>query len=307
MQSPALAHDTLTAHYTTASDTLARVARVYYFAGRLDAAQKVLRAALALLDAPEATPQQRLTLLLLYGQVLVVDHFLTRGESAELAFATILQARQLAEATHDQQALADALSLLGQAHYFASIVANRRQGLPLTSTPGDGTYDQALLYQQQALELREALQDTRGMSESYFQIGVVYERWQQYARSQDCYTKARQIADQHDHAFEKTEPARHVAFQALREGNLDQALDLALQALALREAARFRPYLPLDHLLLRDIYLAKGDTVQAQLHAQHAQTLAEEMGLQSLVASVPNILGALAAQNSEASASAKEA
>jgi tetratricopeptide (TPR) repeat protein len=176
------------------------------------------------------------------------------------------------------------------------VVANRAQGLPLTSTPGDGKYDQALLYQQHALELRETLHDTRGMSESSFQIGVVYERWQQYARAQEYYAQARQLADRYDHPFEKTEPARHVAFQALREGNLDQALARALQALALREAAGFRPYLPLDHLLLRDIYLALGDTTQAQLHAQHAQALAEEMGLQSLVASVPNICDALVAQ-----------
>jgi tetratricopeptide (TPR) repeat protein len=211
--------------------------------------------------------------------VLVVDHFLTRGENAQLVFATILQAQQLAEAAEEQRGLADALSLLGQAHYFASVVESRRQGVPLSSTPGDGKYDQALLYQQQALKLREALQDTRGMSESYFQIGVVYERWQQYARSQEYYAKARQIADQYDYPFEKTEPARHVAFQALREGNIDQALALALQALALREAAGFRPYLPLDHQLVRDIYLAKGDTAQAQLHTQQAQALADEMGL----------------------------
>src|SRR5262249_49107840 len=154
---------------------------------------------------------------------------------------------------HDRRSLrfGDALSLLGQAHYFASIMANRKRGLPLTSTPGDEKYDQALAYQQQVLKLREALHDTRGVSESYFQIGVVYERWQQYDRSQEYYAQARAIADQYDHRFEKIEPARHVAFQALREGKPDQALDLALQALSLREAAQFRPYLPLDHLLVR--------------------------------------------------------
>jgi tetratricopeptide (TPR) repeat protein len=296
MESPDVTDDILTAHYTTATDALAAIARAYYFDGRLAESQQVLRAGLALLDAPEATPQSRLKLLLLYGQVRVVDHFLTRGQGVESVLAVIQQAHQIADATQNRQGIADALSLLGQAHYFASVVANRAQGIPLTSTPGDGKYDQALRYQQQALALREALQDTRGMSESYFQIGVVYERWQQDARAQEYYAQARQIADAYDYAFEKTEPARHCAFQALREGHLDQALARALQALALREAAGFRPYLPLDHLLLRDIYQAKGDTAQAHLHAQHAQVLAEELGLQSLVASVPNIRDALAAQ-----------
>jgi tetratricopeptide (TPR) repeat protein len=306
MQSPDLTDAMLTAHYTTASDALAAIARAYYFFGRLSESQQLLRTALALLDTPEATPQQRLKLLLLYGQVLVVDHFLTRGTDVEPVFAVIQQVQQIADATQNRQRIADALSLLGQAHYFASVVANRAQGVPLTSTPGDGKYDQALLYQQQALALREALQDTRGMSESYFQIGVVYERWQQDARAQGYYAQARQIADAYDYAFEKTEPARHGAFQALREGDLDQALTRARQALALREAAGFRPYLPLDHLLLRDIYQAKGDTAQAQVHAQHAQTLAEELGLQWLVASVPNIRDALAAQRTRGSASAND-
>jgi hypothetical protein len=74
----------------------------------------------------------------------------------------------------------------------------------------------------------------------------------------------------------------------LREGNLEQALTLALQALALREEAQFRPYLPLDHLLIRDIYLAKGDIANAQLHTQQASALAEEMGLQTLVSFMLN-------------------
>jgi hypothetical protein len=67
------------------------------------------------------------------------------------------------------------------------------------------------------------------------------------------------------------------------KGNLDEALSLALQALELREAARFKPYQPLDHLLLRDIYQVKGDTANAQLHEQRASALAEEMGYPMLV------------------------
>jgi tetratricopeptide (TPR) repeat protein len=287
MQSLAPMHDKLTRHYTTAIDALCEIARAYYTLGRSGDAQRLLHTSLQLLEAREATPQHRLKLLLLYGQVLVVDHLLTHGDT-ELLFSTILNAKQIAEAAYDQPGLADALSLLGQAHYFATVVENLKHGVLLASTPGDGKYDQALAYQQQALELREALQDTRGVSESYFQIGVVYERWQQYEQSQEYYTKARRIADQYDHPFEKTEPARHVAFHALREGNLEQALTLALQALALREEAQFRPYLPLDHLLIRDIYLAKGDTTNAQLHTQQASALAEEMGLQTLMSFMLN-------------------
>lgn len=250
-------------------------------------------------------PQHRLKLLLLYGQVLIVDHLLTHGDAA-LLFSTILHAQQIAEAAQDQQGIADALSLLGQAHCFATRVASLKSGTSPFSPQGQGKYDEALAealtYQQQALELREALHDTRGVSESYFQIGLVYERWQQYDLSQEYYTKARQIADQSGHLFEKTEPARHVALHALRKGNLDQALTFALQALSLREEARFKPYLPLDHLLLRDIYQAKGDTAHAQFHTEIASAIAEEMGLKTLVSSMPNIRAILAAQQEEVEA-----
>src|SRR5215217_4938890 len=109
MQSPNLTDDMLTAHYTTAADALAGIARTYYFSGRLGESQQLLRTALALLDAPEATPQQRLKLLLLYGQVLIVDHFLTRGQDVEPVFAVIQQAQQLADATQNRQGIADAL------------------------------------------------------------------------------------------------------------------------------------------------------------------------------------------------------
>lgn len=296
MQSPDLLHESLREHYTTAADALAAIGRAYYYDGQLAEARSLLGTALELLGAPALIARQRLKLTLLYGQVGLVEYFLMRGPDAEPVFAAIRQAQQLAEASQDQQGLADALGLHGQAHYFASVVASRAQGRPVSGVPGDGQYDNALRYQERALELRQALGDTRGQSESCFQIGVVYERWSQYARSQEYYRRAYELAAQGDHRFEMTEPARHFAIQALGAGDLDQALDRALHALALREAAGFRPYLPLDHLLLRDIYLARSDTVQAERHAQAAQALAETIGLQALVASMPNIRDALAAR-----------
>lgn len=234
--------------------------------------------------------------VVLYGQVLLVDHLLTRGGgNTDLLFSTILNAKQVAEASHTQQGIADALSLLGQAHYFTTIVSGA-----VMDNPQSGKYDQALAYQQQALKLREALHDTRGIGESLFQIGVIYERWQHYEQAEQYYTKARQIAKKSDHPFEKTEPARHFAIHALRKGNLDQALILALQALELRKEAQFKPYLPLDHLLLRDIYQAKRDLTQAQFHTEMASAIASEMGYPTLVSSMPNIRERLTAQQEEA-------
>src|SRR2546423_14953781 len=111
-------------------------------------------------------------------------------------FTTILQARQIAETSEDQQGLADALSVLGQAHYFATLKERRRSGATTNSSQDQGLYAEALTYQQQALELREALHDTRGQAESHFYIGIVYERWQQREQALEHYMKALEIAEQ---------------------------------------------------------------------------------------------------------------
>ena len=274
-----LSHD-----YRIALLALHAIAERYFFDGRLGDALHLLGNAQSLLAAPEVPLRSRLALALLNGRVLIVDHFLNRGEAAPV-FAAIEGAAQLAAASDDQRGIADAASLLGQARYFVTVVAARKNNTPLNGAPGDGMYDAALADQQRALELREALGDTRGISESCFQLGVIYERWGQYERALGYYGRARALADRYNHAFEKTEPARHVAFAALREGKLDRALTLAEEALALREAAGFRLYQPLDHLLIRDVALARGDLAQAQRSGERAMELAHVLGLQQLVSS----------------------
>ncbi len=291
-------HETLTRRYTIALDALSEIAREYYTLGRLDDAQHLLRASLHLLESGEAEPQSRLKLLLLYGKVLLTEHMLTRQDT-ELLFSTLLEARQIAEATHDQQGEADVLSLLGQAHLFTVALASLQQTGSPESPQSQGKYDEAFAYQQQALHLRETLSDSRGISESHFFVGNVYEFWQQHDLAQEHFTTALQIAEQSGHRFEQTEPTRHLAFQALRKGDMDQALTLALQALALREAVNFRPFLPLDHLLLRNIYLAKADTERAKFHTQQASAIASEMGYPTLVSSLIGVRYAQPSQQEE--------
>lgn len=277
MQSSASTHEEFSQHYTTAIDACCKIAQAYFYLGRLADAQHVLRSTLHLIETSEAKPQDRLKLLLLYGQILTVDYFLNDTD-ADLLFETLLQARQIAETVHDQQGIADALSLLGQAHYFATLVARVSSGASPNNPQDQGQYHEALTYQQQALELREALNDTRGISESHFYIGIVYERWQQRDLAVEHYTKALQTAEQFGYLFERSEPTRHLAWNAFLKGDLDRALVSARQALSLREAANFRPHLPFDHLLLSDIYQAKGERANAVLHAEIASTLAKAMG-----------------------------
>ena len=299
MQSSASTNDELIRHYITAIDALREIADSYFFLGRLGDALRLLHTSLDMIEAGEAAQKDRLKLLLLYGKVLNVDHLIHRGDS-DLMFSTILQAKQIAEAAQDQQGLADALSLLGQAHCNTTTVAIVKSGALPFGAQGQGKYEEALAYQQQALELQEELHDTRGISESHFGIGLVYQFWQQNELAREHFIKAIQVAEQYGHILEQAEPNRHLTFDALLRGDLEAALTHALRALSLREAGGFRPYQPFDHLALRDIYLKKGDMANAQFHMQQASALAEEMGFATLVSSMIDTTNRLEAQKEEA-------
>jgi len=190
------------------------------------------------------------------------------------------------------------LSLLGQAHCNATTIAIVKSGALPFGTQGQGKYEEALTYQQQALSLQEALHDTRGISESHFCIGLVYQFWQQNELAREHFTRAIQVAEQYGHVLEQAEPNRHLTVDALFKGDLEAALTHALRALSFRGS--FRPYQPLDHLSLWDIYQKIGDTAKAQFHMQQASALAEEMGLATLVSSVINSTNHLGVQKKEA-------
>jgi tetratricopeptide (TPR) repeat protein len=299
MQLSVLTNDELSKHYTTAIDTLYEIARVSFFLGRLGDALHVLGTSLQLIEGGEVAQKDRLKLLLLYGKVLTVDHLLQRGDT-DLLFSTILQAQQIAESARDQQGEASALSLLGQAHCTATTVAIVKSGALPFGTQGQGKYEKALTYQQQALFLQEALHDSRGISESHFCIGLVYQFWQQNELAQEHFIKAIQVAEESGHVLEQAEPHRHLTIDALFKGDLETALTHAKLALSFREAGGFRPYQPLDHLTLWDIYQKIGDTAKAQFHMKQASTLASEMGLSTLVSSMINATNHLGVQKEKA-------
>ena len=214
--------------------------------------------------------------------------------------ATGLQVKQMAEEMGGQQGVADALSLLGQACTTAATIAIVKSGGLPFGTQGQGKYEEALAYLQQALDLQEELHDGRGSSESLFGIGLIYQFWQQNDLAREHFKKAIQVAEQYGYELEQAEPNRHLTMDALFRGDLDQALIHAQRALSYREAGGFRPYQPLDHLLLKNVYQAKGDMENAQLHEQRAIALAEEMGTVDLVSTMLNVNERLEVQREEA-------
>lgn len=294
MQSATI-NDELTRHYSAGIDALGEIIHTYFFLGRLADALHLLQMSRPMLEANEVAPRDCLKLLLLYGRVLIVDHLLHRGDT-ELLFATLEQARQIAETTQNQQGLAEALNLLGQAHCNTTTVATVQGGALPFGTQEQGKYAEAMAYQQQALKLQEALHDTQGMSETLFGIGLIHQFWQQNNQARAHFQQAIQVAAQHGHLLEQAEPHRHLAIDALFQQDLDLALTHARQALAFREAGAFKPYQPLDHISLQDIYLKKEDAEKAAFHLQQATSLAASMGLSEVVSSMIKTISRLGEQ-----------
>ncbi|MBB6735650.1 tetratricopeptide repeat protein [Cohnella zeiphila] len=233
-----------------------------------------------------------LALLLAEGRIRTLDTVNRNADPAPL-LALLGEARQLAERLGDRASLADALSLLGQAHYFAEL--NAAESIQFA----DDSFAESLDLQQRALSLREELGDARGTSESQFLIGTVYERRQRHDEAMERYEEAYRIADRGAFIREKAEPTRHMAFHCLIEGDLERALPFALKALALREESGFRPHLPLDHLLASEIFMRLDRTEEAWNHANEAYELAERLGIKRAASSSLLLLGDLRAARGE--------
>ncbi len=267
MQSTNSSHS-ISDHFTSVIYSLCEVAELYYYLAKLDEAVNVLKAGLQLTSVKEVHLRDRVKLTLQYGKVLVANYYLANRDF-ELALATSLEAKQLAETARYEKGIADALCLIGQAHYYKRL------------NTGEGDYEKALTYCQQALTLREKLHDTRGISEALFYRGLTYEQRSLSDRAQESYTEALQFADLYNHKLEKSYALRHLAGLATHKGDLDAALNYALTSLALREEIGFRVYLPHSHVLVGDIYLAREDSENALINYQNAQALAEEMGIKN--------------------------
>ncbi len=280
MQSTNSSHS-ISDHFTSVIYSLCEIAELYYYLAKLDEAVSILKTGLQLTSVKEVHLRDRVKITLQYGKVLIANFFIT-NKDFDLALAMSLEAKQLAEAAHYEKGIADALSLVGQAHYYKK----------LNSDVGD--YEEALTHFQQALAIREKLHDTRGISEALFYSGLIYEQLSLPEKAHASYTEALQFADLYNHKLEKSYALRHLAGMAEGKGDLDAALNYALTSLALREEIGFRVFLPYSHVLVGDIYLAREDSENAFINYQNAQGLAEEMGMKTAL-----ILSLLAIGNAQ--------
>jgi tetratricopeptide (TPR) repeat protein len=259
--------ETISSDYTSLFQSLSAIGTAYYKLGKLDEGIRLLTAGIEMLNEQEVRPQDAVKILLVAGKLKNRKTF-TSNSGYDATLQTLMRAKQIAEANNDEQGLADALQLIGVTFYNQVMLT------------GEGDYQQARGYFQDALRRREALADQRGVSESLFYIGLIHERLEQNDEAFAFYSRAYQLAEQFAHALEKSYAARHLAGPYIERGDLEQAGRYFAESLRLREEAGYKTLLPLALLAVGDVESAKGNLVNASDYYKQALALAQEMGQQ---------------------------
>jgi tetratricopeptide (TPR) repeat protein len=259
----------------TVSDLHSR-ADTLHRAGRLDDALALLGSAgqSGLVTSDEAASEV-LRLTLLRAKILTDRIFYANRGYVE-AVETLEAADTLAQRLDDQLSAATALDLLGMADYYHVMQV------------GSVDYGSALQRFQAALARREDLTDSRGVVESLFHVGLVHERLEQYDEALDMYWRAYALARERGHLLEQSYAARHLGGGAQELGDLDAALAYSRESLALRQELGITLLLPLAHIALGAVTLARQDVDGAGQEYEQAHTLAD--GMQSPLAIVFSLL-----------------
>lgn len=247
----------------TVEETLRRTEACLY-TGRLEAGLLMIDGALEAWSRGEGAAIDRARLLDERGRLLVFRSFVTnRGHDD--ALAALEEGRAIAAEAGERTELAKAHLYLGFAHYARRF------------TTGEGDYATAREHVRRALELRRELGDPRGEAEALYYLGILDERTGDVDHALERYRASYAIADRHDLALEKSYAGRHIAFVLQDRGELQEALTLFEESLALRERIGFRIYLPFSHIAVGDVQLELGRPEAALTSYEAACKLAAGM------------------------------
>jgi tetratricopeptide (TPR) repeat protein len=232
-----------------------------------------LFAALDLAEGVAATDRIRVSLA--QGK-LFTDRVFHANRGYDEAIATLEAAHVLAERVAEALSGATALDMMGFADYYRALQA------------GDKDYSPLLGRFQAALARREQLNDSRGVADSLFHIGLIHERLGEDDGALDMYRRAYTLAKERGHELELSYAARHLGGLALEAGDFDAARRFFRESLTLRQQAGYTLLLPLAHIALGEVMLAQNDLDGAASQYGQAHTLAQSM--QSPLVSVSSLL-----------------
>ncbi|MFC2078758.1 tetratricopeptide repeat protein [Candidatus Bipolaricaulota bacterium] len=177
--------------------------------------------------------------------------------------------------SEDKEVLAEYLQVRASAVMEQELMAGR-------------SYDAALDPLTRALALFEETGNQNGIAESLFGIGLVHEFRREdidssKAKAFDLYQRARSIAREVGDLRVQSDAARHLGGIEQDRGNLDAALAMFEESLALRQKLGYRGTLPGAYDAVAAIHLEKGNLDEALKYIAQTQRWAEETGFQRYV------------------------
>lgn len=217
--------EALTEQYTFLLQTLCDMAITYFSLGRVKDALTLLEKGSQLAEAPEVSLQAKGKMLLQCGMMQVKSIVYLGRSDPDHALATLSRVRHLAETLSDELLIAAALDWIGQAHYYQALNAGE----------DEADFHRPLAYFQEALERRKHLDDARGICESTFNIGRVYQNTAQEDQARPYFVEALSLAEQTGHEVQRAEVLLHLGSLAQAEGDLETAQRSIAQGLAMRE------------------------------------------------------------------------
>jgi tetratricopeptide (TPR) repeat protein len=175
-----------------------------------------------------------------------------------------------AERSGQPRLIADAEDHLGRVLY------SRRINLD------QGDYERPLAHFRRSLTLRKAAGDTQGVVESMFRVGLIHERKDESEQAIAMYEEAMRLAGE-AYPLERSNLARHLAYQRQAQGDLDRALELFTQSLALREQAGFVLTRPSALVSIGDLHRRRGEYDMALQYGRRGLEEAERLNASRFV------------------------
>jgi tetratricopeptide (TPR) repeat protein len=257
-----------TEHSPDALHALLRTAEAQHLGGSLREAQATLARAQAL--AEQRSDTSALARVAIARTEAWVSQTTLNNTGYAEADSGAAGALRLARRTGDRRLVADAEDLAGRTLYTRAI------------NLGQGNYEGPLRHFRRALKLRKAAGDSAGIIESLFRVGLIHERKGESEQAVATYEKGMRLAGE-GYPLERSNLARHLAYQRKGQGDIEGAIELFELSLALREEAGAALTRPSALTSLADAHREQGDHRLALEYGRRGLEEAEKLGASRFV------------------------
>ncbi len=279
-------------HYNTLVNTLCELSEAHYYQGNLDIAVSLLESNIYILDTSNVTVEDRARFQVQRGKMLYYQGAIADTDS-EAALNVLLAAQELAKLAKDDGSLAKALDLMGLVFY--------------TQAFSNGNFEKPREYFQQALELRQRLNDRQGICESLFHLGLTYQNKDNRTQEdrQEALTyfhQANALAQAGGFKLGESYLVRHIAAEYQEDEDWEKAQAGLEKSLALREEIGYKVYQPTALLALGQFHQARQELDRALRYYQRAYDLAVQMNIVMYIVRAQIALGNLEKERGDAAA-----